>query len=152
MKVQPDIVSVWTTGKDSVVFIVVRVVLLIALAVVGFILYGHVLSLMASLLPQGLDLQSVVGLLLLQGFLAALVVGSSMSYPIAWLAGRHALWAAVAAVLPVLVFRVPSLFDTTVHGITTVIMVYEVFAYVTLLGVGTLLVHRRLSARATQTE
>ena len=125
-------------------FVLVRVVLLVALATAGFVAYGYLLALLATLLPQGENLQSAVALLLLQGFLAALLVGGAMSYPIAWLAGRYALWAALAAAVPVLVFRLPSLFDPTVHGIITAISLYEVFAYVTLLVVGTWSVHGRL--------
>ncbi len=132
--------------------VLVRVALLIVLAVIGFIGYGYLLEYLPVLFPRAQGLSSVVALLLLQGFLAALVVGGVMSYPIAWLAGRYSLWAALAAATPVLVFRVPSLFDTTLYGFTTIIMVYELFAYVTLLVAGTWLAHRRLITHAARTE
>ncbi|WP_322520712.1 hypothetical protein SR882_07900 [Guyparkeria halophila] len=121
--------------------------MLIVLALIGFIAYGYLLELLPNLFPPGQDLRSAIALLVLQGFLAALVVGGLMSYPIAWLTGRYAFWAALAVASPVLVFRGPALFDTTLHGITTVIVVYEIFAYVALLVVGAWLAHNSLSKR-----
>lgn len=128
-------------------FVLVRVLALIALAVIGFIGYGHLLELLARLLPPGQGLDSVIAVFVLQGFLAALVVGGLMSYPIAWLSGRYSAWAALAASAPVLVLQGPSLFDPTLHGFTTVVMAYELFSYVTLLVAGSWLAHNHLRKR-----
>ena len=132
-----------------VLLVLVRVVLLVCLIVAGFVGYGHLLDYLFGLSfpPGALSRELAFGMLMAQGFVAAMVVGGLMSYPLAWLAGRYAVWAAIAATAPVLAFRIPPFFEGTSSAASLAIQTYEIAAYVTLLVVGTWLARRRLLAR-----
>lgn len=111
----------------------------------GFVTYGYSINFFAQAIPVGDQKSLVYGTLIAQGFLAAAVVSALFSYPLALLYRKFAVAVAIAMAAPVLVLRLPEIFNFSRHPYASAISSYEVLAYFTLLVAGVWMTRNQLT-------
>lgn len=121
-----------------------RSVLLICFAAGGTFLYGLGLAYLSEVIVTS-NRSWGYGAILLQGFLAALLVAVLLCVPLAKVFRQHALYAALAVSLPVLALRVPGLLGAWRNSPSQLLALFEVVAYTLFLALGSWLAHKRLS-------
>ncbi len=122
-----------------------RVVLLPAVMLGGFILYGQSIGLADVLMPVPEDRRLVLPILISQGFLAATLSAAAACFPLAWLYGRAAPGVAALATLPVLYTTLPDALQAGRHPVSISIHAFELASFVILLVGATWLASRRLT-------
>ncbi|NML25309.1 hypothetical protein [Zoogloea dura] len=126
---------------------VLRIVLLPAVMLAGFILYGQSIGLADVLMPVPEDRRLALPILISQGFLAATLSAAVACFPLAWLYGRAAPGVAVLITLPVLYIAGPDLLRQDLRLETMFIHALELASFVILLVGATWLARRYLTER-----
>lgn len=121
----------------------IRAILLMLFAMAGFFVYGNALGYLSETIVAP-DRPLIFGALLLQGFIAALLVSALLCFPLAKVFRQHSPYAALAISLPVLLLRAPEFLDPSRNFFALLISAYEVLAYTLLLVLGTRLAHKQL--------
>lgn len=124
-----------------------RIVLLPAVMLAGFILYGQSIGLADILMPVASDHRLALPMLISQGFLAATLSAAVACFPLAWLYRRAAPGVAVLITLPVLYVAGPNPLRQDLRFATTSIHAFELASFVILLVGATWLASRRLTGR-----
>ena len=115
---------------------------------VSFVAYGQLLSLLAEIFPIPEDksnLSYVLMMVSLPSFLASVTVSSFVAYFLAFVFKQKATLVSVLVPLPVLFFSLPEFSDFQSPSTGTLVVMYEVFTYSTLIIAGTWLAHRQLA-------
>lgn len=131
-----------TLGRQAL-----RIVLLPAVMLAGFILYGQSIGLADILMPVASDHRLALPILISQGFLAATLNAAVACFPLAWLYGRAAPGVAVLITLPVLYIVSPARLAQALRPEALLIHAFELASFVILLVGATWLAHRYLTAR-----
>ncbi|AAZ97161.1 hypothetical protein Tbd_1208 [Thiobacillus denitrificans ATCC 25259] len=113
----------------------------------AFFVYGNALGYLNEIIVSP-DRRLAVGAVLLQGFIAAVLVSALLCFPLAKVFRRHSPYAALAISLPVLLLRTPELLDPSRNVLALLISAYEILAYAVLLVLGTRLAHKQLTPNA----
>lgn len=132
---------------SSVAGQVLRVVLLPAVMLAGFILYGQSIGLADVLMPIPEDHRLALPILISQGFLAATLSAAVACFPLAWLYGRAAPGVAVLITLPVLYIVSPARLAQALRPEALFIHAFELASFVILLVGATWLANRHLTGR-----
>ena len=122
-----------------------RVVLLPAVMLAGFILYGQAIGLADVLMPVPDDRRLALPIRISQGFLAATLSAAVACFPLAWLYGRAAPGVAALATLPGLYTPLPDALQAGRHPVSISIHAFELASFVILLVGATWLASRRLT-------
>ncbi|WP_346288076.1 hypothetical protein [Zoogloea sp.] len=124
-----------------------RIVLLPAVMLAGFILYGQSIGLADVLMPVPEDRRLALPILISQGFLAATLSAAVACFPLAWLYRRAAPGVAVLTTLPVLYTTLPDVLQDGRHPASMFIHALELASFVILLVGATWLASRHLTGR-----
>lgn len=130
----------------SRVLFVVRLALVPAFALMGFLLYGKAVELAAEFIPIPKERSLIWAALLTQGFVVATTITTIFAYPLAYVYQKKSAAVALLVCLPVLYLRVPELLDTKRNPLALAISYYEVGAFVILLVGGALLAQRQTAS------
>lgn len=128
-----------------------RLVLLLGLAGTGFVVYGNTLGYLGEVMVAT-DRSLIYGALLLQGFIAAILVSALLCFPLARVFRQYAPHAALAVSLPVLLLRAPELLIPSRHAFALLISAYEVFTYALFLVLGAWLARKQLTSKTALRE
>lgn len=107
---------------------VIRSILLIIFAIAGFLVYGNALDYLSKIIVAP-DRTLIYGALMLQGFVAAVLVSALLCFPLAKVFRQHSPYAALAISLPVLLLRIPEFLAPSRHVFALLISAYEILAY-----------------------
>jgi hypothetical protein len=130
---------------SAVFTLLVRILLLPALAYALVFTYDYALGFMAQVLPRPESRVAIALALIVQGFVGASIVAVVFVYPLAFLYRRLSIVIALLMTVPVFILRLPELIDTTRTPASSLVSAYEIAAFAVLLVFGTLIAHRHLS-------